>query len=140
MTSSPRSEPGPVKALAAQGMRFIVVGAVNTLGTLVIYELLLFVLPYTPSYALSWLAGLIFVNIAYPRFVYSKSGVKPTEVVLNSVYYGLSFVVSWGLLYLFTARLGIYPRLSIFCVLVVMVPLNFVVTRYIYRPVNRATT
>ena len=126
------------RGLFGQGLRFLVTGAVNTLGTLLLYQLLLFVLPYTPAYALAWLAGLVFVNFAYPYFVYGRQAVTAGEALMNSGYYLLSFAASWVLLYLFTSKVGIPPRLSIFCVLVVVVPVNFLVTRYIYRPKGRA--
>lgn len=137
MTSSPRSGRDAVRALFGQGLRFVTVGAVNTVGTLLLYQLLLFAMPYMAAYALAWLAGLFFVNVAYPRFVYGKTTVPRRETLLNSAYYVLSFAVSWALLRLFTAAMDINPRLSVFCVLVIVVPLNFWVTRLIYRPEAR---
>jgi len=134
MISSSKLERKRVRELAGQGARFVVVGALNTLGTLALYQLLLFVLPYMLAYAVAWLAGLLFVNVAYPRFVYGKGGVTHRDTILNSVYYLLSFVASWALLHFFTAYVKIPPRLSVFCVLAVVVPLNFLVTRLIYRP------
>ena len=134
MSSYPWLEANRVKELAGQGARFVGVGLVNTLGTLTLYQLLLFLMPYTPAYALAWFTGLVFVNVAYPRFVYGKRQVTGRETVLNSVYYLLSFAASWMLLYVITSIAGVPARLSVFCVLAVMVPLNFLVTRYIYRP------
>ena len=134
MTSSPRSGPAHASPLLAQGLRFVAVGAANTLGTLLLYQLLLFVLPYGYAYALAWLTGLVFVNVAYPRFVYGKPRVTRRETLLNSCFYLSSFALSWGLLYLFTSLLTVNPRLSIVMVLAVTVPLNFLVTRIIYRP------
>lgn len=122
------------KDLLAQGARFILVGALNTLGTVILYQILLFVLSYSLAYALSWIAGLIFVNIAYPVFVYGKTALNGRDTAINSIYYVTSFCASWLLLYLFTARAGVPARLSIFLVLVVIVPMNFLATRYIYRP------
>jgi putative flippase GtrA len=129
--------PAGASGLGGQGLRFLVTGAVNTLGTLLLYQLLLFVLPYTPAYVLAWCAGLVFVNFAYPYFVYGRPAVTLHEALLNSGYYVLSFLASWGLLYLFTSKAEIPPRLSIFCVLLLIVPVNFLVTRYIYRPKGR---
>lgn len=134
MISLPRSVPGRASALVAQGARFVAVGAANTLGTLLLYQLLLLLLPYGYAYALAWLLGLVFVNIAYPRFVYGKARATRREAMLNSSFYLLSFGVSWVLLYFCTGILGVNPRLSILLVLAVTVPLNFLVTRLIYRP------
>ena len=133
MNSSPRPVPAAAR-LWAQGLRFLTVGAVNTLGTLLLYQLLLFVMPYTPAYVIAWVAGLVFVNLAYPLFVYGKAFAS-RDSLWNTAYYLLSFAASWLLLRLFTAELGVAPRLSVFCVLAVMVPFNFLATRYIYsRP------
>lgn len=134
MSSWKRSNPVAGKGVFAQGLRFLVVGALNTLGTVILYQLLLFVLPYSPAYVLSWFAGLVFVNIAYPLFVYGKSRLNGWETIFNSLYYLASFGASWLLLYLFTSRVGVPARLSVFLVLAVIVPLNFLATRYIYRP------
>lgn len=128
-----RSARKPVKDILSQGLRFLLAGAANTFGTLALYQLLLFVLPYAAAYALAWLAGLVFVNYAYPRFVFRTPAVTRRETGWNSLYYVLSFLASLGLLRFFTATLGLHPRLSIFCVLAIMVPLNFLATRYIYR-------
>lgn len=133
MSSSPRPAPAAA-SLWGQGLRFLSVGALNTLGTLLLYQLLLFVMPYTPAYVVAWGAGLVFVNLAYPLYVYGKA-LAGRDSVWNTGYYLLSFAASWLLLQLITAGLGVAPRLSVFCVLAVMVPINFLVTRYIYRPV-----
>lgn len=132
MSSSPRPVPAAA-SLWGQGLRFVTVGTVNTLGTLLLYQLLLFVLPYDPAYVIAWAAGLVFVNLAYPLFVYGKA-LASRDSLWNTGYYLLSFAASWLLLRLFTAGFGVAPRLSVFGVLAVMVPLNFAVTRYIYRP------
>ena len=134
MTSSPRSGTGRADGLLAQGLRFVGVGAVNTLGTLALYQLLLFVMSYTPAYAISWIAGLAFVNLAYPYFVYGKRRTTRRQTLLNSCYYLGSFALSWALLYGFTHLLQVNPRWSILLVLALVVPLNFLVTRLIYRP------
>ena len=131
MHSSPRPVPAAAK-LWAQGLRFLTVGTLNTLGTLLLYQLLLFVMPYTPAYVVSWAVGLAFVNLAYPLFVYGKA-LAGRDSLWNTGYYLLSFAASWLLLRLLTVELGIAPRLSVFGVLAVMVPINFLVTRYIYR-------
>ena len=134
MTFLPRSGTGRADTLLAQGLRFVGVGALNTFGTLLLYQLLLFVMSYTPAYAIAWIAGLVFVNLAYPYFVYSKPRATRRETLLNSCYYIGSFGLSWVLLYGFTNLLHVNPRLSILLVLALVVPLNFLVTRRIYRP------
>ena len=134
MTSSPKSETGRAERLLAQGLRFLTVGLVNTLGTLALYQLLLFVMPYSPAYAIAWIVGLVFVNLAYPYFVYGKPRATRRETLLNSCYYLGSFGLSWALLYGFTNLLHVNPRLSVLLVLALVVPLNFGVTRLIYRP------
>lgn len=134
MSSSPKSARGGAKGWVWQGLRFIAAGAMNTLGTILLYQLLLFLLPYGAAYTLAWLAGLVFVNVAYPRFVYRKPAVTRRDTLLNSAFYLLSFGASYVLLYLFTSALQWPPRLSIFAVLLITVPANFLITRWVYRP------
>jgi hypothetical protein len=75
----------------------------------------------------------VFVNLAYPYFVYRKPRKTRRGTLLNSSYYLASFGLRWVLLYPLSSLLRVNPRLSILLVLALVVPLNFLVTRRIYR-------
>lgn len=122
-----------------QGDRFAAVAAVNSLGILILYQLLMFVMPYSAAYALAGLSGLVFVNLANPWFGYGKTSRNRWETAANSLFYLGSFIASWGVLFVLTEKAGIVPRLSVFIPLAFAVPFNYLAARHIYRGADAGT-
>jgi len=117
---------------AADGFRFLLAGAVNTLITLAVYQLLLFIAPPWLAYTMSWLVGLLFVVVFYPSRVFA--GARRDLAARMGL--GASYVAVF-LLGLATLRIlengGVPARLSIFAVLAVTTAANFVVGRLILK-------
>jgi putative flippase GtrA len=112
-------------------VRFLMAGAINTLGSLALYMLLVEVVRPAFAWAIAFACGIVFVNVVYPRFVFR---VKATVVGAtgNTLYYIVSFLASESLLATATHGLEIGPRLAGALVAAVMIPINFLVARFFY--------
>lgn len=56
--------------ISKDALRFLFAGSINTAATSVIYLIGLMIMPPTASYAIAWLAGIIFVVGIYPDKVF----------------------------------------------------------------------
>ncbi|TIT38190.1 MAG: hypothetical protein E5W64_10790 [Mesorhizobium sp.] len=68
--SSAWSDRTAVDRMRADAVRFLVAGGLNTALTSLFYFAGLAVLPSGLSYAIAWLAGLLFVMVLYPKRVF----------------------------------------------------------------------
>ena len=120
-----------ISAVAADAARFVGIGAINTVLTTLLYQVLLFHLDHTSAFTIAWLSGLVLVSIAYPKIVFRSGPAGPYRILANACYYAFSFFVSlWVLRRL---SLEISPRIAVFAMLGIVTPLNFVVSRQIFR-------
>ena len=117
-------------------VRFLCVGAANTLGTLIIYVVLVAWIPAWLAWAIAFGCGIIFVNIVYPRFVFRVRGTA-LGFAGNSVYYLISFFVSEALLSGAIEWFELNPRVAGVIVAAIMVPVNFLAARFFFSGRNR---
>jgi len=115
---------------AGQGARFVLLGAANTIATFLLYQALLFVLAPGVSYTLAYFTGLAAVSVLYPRYVFGVRQLTFSTCAGVFGYYLVSYVAGLQLL-LFAERMVGNPRIAIVCVMAVMIPVNFVATRYL---------
>lgn len=118
--------------LAADGIRFILAGATNTILTLGFYQVALFILPHNISYALSWVLGVLFLIIVYPTKVFPGGSASSGRIVAAIAIYVSVFAVSLWTLEL-AISFGLHERLAIFVVLALSASLNFMLMRLIFR-------
>jgi len=119
-------------------LRFIGAGAVNTLGTLAVYFLLLYALSPLLAWAVAFVCGIVFVNVVYPRFVFRTRGTA-VGVAGNTIFYLISFVVSESLLSGAIEWLELSPRIAGAVVAGMMVPVNFLAARYFFSGASNTT-
>ena len=111
--------------------RFFTFGAINTLLTFMLCQLLIFFLSPDISYAISWGVGIVLVCIYYPRFVFRVDR-KLSHVVKTITLYVFSFFL--GLLTIDTlGYLEVNERLVILITVVLTTCFNFIVSKVIYR-------
>ena len=114
--------------LLGDGVRFLFAGLVNFAISLSLFQLLLFILPANIAYTITWLIGIIFVSVVYPKVVFE--GIKKTKknFILSSIIYVISFFMGYTIIALLEFN---YPgnRFSIFIALVFTACINFLSMR-----------
>ena len=118
-------------SLAGQVRRFLGVGALNTTATFLIYQALVTVLSPQISLAIAWLIGWIAIIVLYPSYVFRSENAGAWSHFAIGVYYLSSFALSQALITLADC-LGMHERLSVIAVLAIVIPLNFLASRFTY--------
>lgn len=118
--------------LINDGWKFIVVGGINTLLGVALYQFFLFFVSEKIAWTISWLIGIVLITFAYPKLVFKEGKLSPYRFIIHVVYYLCSFLLSLGLLILYVDILGVGSRVAVFLVLFVTVPLNFACSRFIF--------
>jgi putative flippase GtrA len=126
---------GRAVGILTDGLRFVIAGVANTSATIALYQALLFLLPASAAYALSWLAGLVFVVLVYPVRVFKQGDASRRARVLMAAVYLVGFCMGLGVVALMTPALG--PRAAILPAVVVTTVFNFLAMRLIARPPER---
>ncbi|MEA2985764.1 MAG: hypothetical protein QOD94_2018 [Alphaproteobacteria bacterium] len=114
--------------LLTQVPRFIGAGAINTLATFLLYQMLLFLVPYKVAYTLSFAAGILLSAVFNSRLVFRttlnwRALLRFTTVTLVTYVIGLNLVV------VLIENLGVPPAIAPLFVVVLLLPLSFFGTR-----------
>jgi hypothetical protein len=103
-----------IRQHAGAGARFTLAGALNSAGTIGLYQALVTIWNPIAAYAVAWLAGIAFVVLVYPVAVYRAHVTSSVRLRLVLLYGGL-FVA--GLLFTQILDLaGMHPRIIVFIV------------------------
>ena len=118
--------------LATDGGRFLIAGLLNSLCSLVIYQLLLFVMSPSLSYLITWILGIGFVALTYPRYVFVGARTDRSTKSFTALVYVSGFGLGLGFIALFDL---VWPgnRLSILVAMILTTVLNFVLLRKLLR-------
>ncbi len=113
-------------------LRFLVAGAINTGLSVLVYQAALFVVPHTPAYVLAYLAGIGAAYFLYSRHVFDAT-LNAARFMAFVVFYVTSLVAGAWLNAFLIEGLGIVARLAIFITIVVMLPVNYLGSRWCLR-------
>jgi len=120
----------------AEIFRFIMTGGLNTILTIALYQLLVTYINPEVSYALAWLAGFVFIAIAYPKYVFRSDSRSTGKIVLLAILYAVSFSLGLFLMFLFI-KLGLHERLSVFVVIAITSSVNFIFAKWLFGNRNK---
>jgi len=112
--------------------RFIVAGAVNTGLSVLVYQAALFVLPHTPAYVMSYVAGIGFAYLLYSRHVFAAE-FNVRRFGRFVLFYSVSLAAGAVLNAVLIETLGVAERLAIFITIAVMLPVNYFGSRWCLR-------
>jgi putative flippase GtrA len=135
---------GPAAALlrgknVRQIVLFLIVGGSNTILTYVVYLALLRVAHYAWAFTGAFIVGLIFTGLLNIRVTFAR---HPTVAacVGFAAYYCLYYVFALLLLRVLVDHVGVDEHYAPIVMLPIVVPINFVVTRFIVHRFGRALT
>lgn len=112
--------------------RFIVAGAINTGLSVLVYQAALFVLPHTPAYVISYVAGIGIAYLLYSRHVFAAT-FNARRFGAFVLFYSVSLAGGAGLNAVLIETLGVAERLAIFITIAVMLPVNYFGSRWCLR-------
>jgi putative flippase GtrA len=112
--------------------RFIVAGAANTALSIAVYQLALFAFDYTVSYCVAYAAGIAFAYYAYARHVFDAK-MSAGRLALFTGFYLASGAAGALLNAAFVERAGLAPRLAILATIAVMLPVNYLGSKWCLR-------
>lgn len=111
--------------------KFLSLGAINTLFTLAVYQLLLFFFPSSISYVISWCLGFAFLIVVYPKVVFGVD-VTLQAVFKTSVIYLSSLLLGFLLVNLFE-RNGFNSRLLILLTIAITSVYNYYLMKFFLK-------
>jgi putative flippase GtrA len=122
-----------VRLLRGEFVRFLCVGAFNTVFGYALYWALLAVLPYAAAYTVSYAIGVAISYLLNCRFVFRR---KPTwsGVLRFPLVYVVQYALGLALLAVFVERLHWDRRIAAAAVVGCSVPLTFLLSRWIIKP------
>ncbi|TWI64343.1 putative flippase GtrA [Pseudoduganella lurida] len=122
----------PVRTFAlryAPQLRFLVAGAVNTLGGYLLYLLLQLVLPYQVAYFLAFVAGVVGAYCLNTLFVFRTRLAWRTFLAYPAIYI-VQYFISAPMLAVLVEWLHVPATVAPLIVSVVMIPVSFLLNRY----------
>jgi putative flippase GtrA len=109
-------------------LRFLVIGGANTLATTLAFYLLAHVLPPRVAFTIVYVAGLAFVVLVTPGYVFGSSSSWRRRVLLALWYVG-TYLVGIGVISLLTSVASASRIVIVLGTVAVTAPLGFVGAR-----------
>lgn len=118
--------------LSSEALRFLVVGAANTLTTFVIYWSLLRVATYSLAYTISFIVGIGLSYLLNNLFVFRTKPSVRSALAFPLVYLA-QYLVGLAVLWLWVSQFKMPPAYGVLVVAVVTVPITFLLSRFVLR-------
>jgi putative flippase GtrA len=109
---------------------FLAVGAVNTILSILLYEVLILFLPYWLAYALCFPAGMGFLLFVNANLVFGRA-VTVTSAISFVLFYLVSYAAGLGVIIVLVDVIRIPAALAPFGAVAIMTPINFVGSRLV---------
>ena len=119
--------------LTGQGLRFAIGGGANTLFTLAIYWLLLFWLPYSVAFTISFAIG-IFSGYAINTLAVFRAPWSWRKLVMFPSLHAVNYCLGLGIVYLCVDVFGLQERWAPLFATAGTLPVNFALTRWLILP------
>lgn len=114
-----------------QFIKFGIVGVSNTVISLVVYYLLLWLgAPYLIANTISWIVSVFNAFYWNNRYVFKNDTPWLKSLVKTYISYSVSFLVGSLLLVGFIEGIGVSDKIAPLLTLVVSIPMNFAMNKY----------
>ena len=110
--------------LGREASRFVGVGALNTLLTFLLYQALLFAVPYQVAYTLSFAAGIVFSAVVNARVTFGTTLTARTGLRF-AAFYLFNYGLGLALLTVLVEFGGISPVIAPVLAIVLLLPVSF---------------
>jgi len=119
------------KLLNHKFTKFLISGGFNTAITYGVYLLLLSYIPYSISYTISYLFGILIAYVLNRYFVFNSHRGLKSAVLLPLIYllqYGLNLLILWY----WVEKLGFEVRLAPIATIIVTIPLTYALSKLVF--------
>lgn len=113
-------------------VRFLLVGATNTLLSYLLYLLLLTFLNYLPAYSIAYCAGIVLSYFLNVHFVFKKR-VSLASFLKFPVVYVIQYALGAVILWVLVGKAGISPPLAMIGVIIITIPVTFLASRFVLK-------
>lgn len=113
-------------------IRFLLVGAANTLFSYLLFLLLVSFLSYLPAYSIAYCAGILLSYFLNVRFVFRKR-VSLAGFLKFPAVYAIQYALGVFLLWLLVGKGGISPALAMISVIIFTIPVTFLASRFLLK-------
>lgn len=117
---------------SARIVRFLIAGLLNTGLSVLVYQAALFVMPHVPAYVLAYVAGIVAAYLLYSRQVFDAP-LTTTRFTKFALFYVASLAAGALLNAALIEGMGVMARLAIFITIAVMLPVNYLGSRWCLR-------
>ncbi|MEO1287406.1 MAG: GtrA family protein [Chloroflexota bacterium] len=118
------------KFIKSETLRYILVGGLNTGITYLIYLLVLLFAQYIIAYTVSYVSGIVISYVLNSLFVF-RQPLQWSKAIQYPVVYVVQFVIGSILITFFVEVLAIDPSLAALANVIVLLPISFILTRFI---------
>ena len=115
-----------------QFFRFLLVGAINTIFSYLLYLLLLTSLTYLPAYSIAYCAGIAVSYLLNVQFVFKKR-IKLASFLKFPIVYIVQYALGATMLWLLVGQFSISPELAMIGVIIVTIPVTFFASRFVFK-------
>ncbi|MDP2244984.1 MAG: GtrA family protein [Pseudomonas sp.] len=119
------------KLIKSNFPKFFISSTLNTTLTYGIYVLLLIFFSYTVSYAISYIAGIVFAYLMNRFFVFkSHQGIKSVAMLL--FVYLTQYFISILLLWFWVEKINLDKYLAPLVVIMFTFPMTYILSKYVF--------
>ena len=117
-------------------VRFLLVGATNTLLSYLLYFFLLTFMRYLPAYSIAYCAGIVLSYFLNMFFVFRKQCSLRSFLKFPAVYI-IQYVLGASILWFLVGNLDLSPPIAMTIVIIVTIPVTYLASRFAFNNSNR---
>ena len=121
----------PVRVLPP-ALKFVIAGSLNTLFSIMVYQMMLFVMGHVAAYAVAYISIIAAAYYIYARHVFDAP-MTPRRFVAFTLFYLLTWFLGTLVNAALIEYLGLHARVAIFVTVAIMLPVNYFGSRWCLR-------